>query len=274
MDYEAVELLEQEAAERGRRRLFIWSALLALGWVIYELTAQPNLGVVIVCAKFGWNDARTAWWLRRRDPNGARGWACFWFYLASGLWKMAITAVIATFAVGFLAGILEQGLANGRQGRPNPQPMPPWLLGACLTALFGFLLSSLATLLALWMAWRHRVRFWLSSSVHGYRRRDAWPPYQIDWIPANQGGRLLLTAVIVIATPIIVTLSILLGAALVHVFGPAGIAVCTLALMVVVPMLLLSLREALKRRFIATVPWQCWSKEEAEDAYALENAFE
>ena len=43
-----------------------------------------------------------------------------------------------------------------------------------------------------------------------------------------------------IATPIIVTLSILLGAALVHVFGPAGIAVCTLALLVVVPMLLLS----------------------------------
>ena len=48
MDYEAVELLEQEAAERGRRRLFIWSALLALGWVIYELTAQPNLGVVTI----------------------------------------------------------------------------------------------------------------------------------------------------------------------------------------------------------------------------------
>jgi hypothetical protein len=270
MDYEAVELLEQEAAERGRRRLFIWSGLLALGWLIYELTAQPNLGVVIVCAKFGWNDTRTAWWLRRRDPKPTRGWACFWFYLASGLWKMAITAVIATFAVGFVAGIFE-----GRQGRPaNPQPMPPWFPGACLTALCGFLLSSLATLLALWQAWRHEVKFWLSSSVHGYRRRDAWPPYDIDWIPANQGGRLLLTAVIVIASPVVITLGILLGAALAHVLGATGIALCMVALMVVVPMLLLSLREALKRRFIATVPWQCWSREEAEDAYTLQNAFE
>lgn len=260
MDYEAVELLEQEAAERRRRRLLIWPTLMALGWLIYELTSQPNLGVVIVCAKFGWNDFRTALWLRRRDPNRRRGWACFCFYLASGLWKMAITAVVAMFAIGFLAGALEKG--NQRAG---PQQMPPWFPGACLTALIGFLLSTVTTLLALWLGWRHGVRFWLSPSIHRYRRRDIWPPYEVDWVPTNQGGRLLLTMLIVIAVPIVVLLTILPGLAIVRGLGPVGFGVCFVMLILAIPVALLTGVGSLKRRFIAVVPWQCWTPEDASE---------
>src|SRR5205823_1721793 len=54
-----------------------------VGWALYELTTQPALGAVAVCLKFGWEDFRTARWLRRRDPNRRRGRACFWLYVGN-----------------------------------------------------------------------------------------------------------------------------------------------------------------------------------------------
>jgi hypothetical protein len=54
---------DQQARSRWHTPL-TWSALAALGLLVYELTAQPALGVSVLCLKFGWNDWRTALWLR------------------------------------------------------------------------------------------------------------------------------------------------------------------------------------------------------------------
>src|SRR5437016_4928589 len=107
MDYEPAEFLDEEDVPSRRRNFLSWPAVLAAGWLFYELTAQPNLGAAVVCAKFGWNDFRTAWWLRRVDPDRRRAWACFWFYLASALWKTAITATVTIFAFAFVAASLR-----------------------------------------------------------------------------------------------------------------------------------------------------------------------
>ena len=48
---------------------FTWLGLLALAWIIVELTHQPALGAVAVCLKFGWEDFRTARWLYNTDPQ-------------------------------------------------------------------------------------------------------------------------------------------------------------------------------------------------------------
>src|SRR4051794_36905981 len=76
--------------------------LLVVGWVLYELTAQPALGVAAICLKFGWEDFPPAFWLRRNDPQRTRADACFWLYIASGVWKAAITASVMIFAFAFL----------------------------------------------------------------------------------------------------------------------------------------------------------------------------
>src|SRR5205807_7892047 len=78
---------------------FTWTGLLVVGWMLYELTAQPALGAVAVCLKFGWEDFRTARWLRRRDPERRRGRACFWLYAGNGLLKTAGVAFVMTFAM-------------------------------------------------------------------------------------------------------------------------------------------------------------------------------
>src|SRR5215831_15315542 len=97
-------------AERSQRRwgnVIVVSLLVGLGWLLFELTAQPALGAVAVCAKFGWNDFRTAWWLRRRDLNRRRAAACFWLFVASAFWKMAIGAFVLLFVYGFAGSMLQ-----------------------------------------------------------------------------------------------------------------------------------------------------------------------
>src|SRR5262245_64316596 len=104
--------VEYEFASEGRptRRWqgpFTWTGLLAVGWVLYELTAQPALGVSAICIKFGWEDFRTALWLQRRDPHRLRGRACLWLYIANGLLKMTGVALAMTIAITCMGMYLE-----------------------------------------------------------------------------------------------------------------------------------------------------------------------
>jgi hypothetical protein len=235
-----------------------WPALFLIGWLIYEVTAQPDLGAAIVCAKFGWNDFCAALWLRRKDPDRGRARACFWFYLASGLWKMAITATLAIFAFAFLA-------ANQQNAqKPRADGLPPWFGAVLLTALMGFGLSALTTLIALQLALRYRIKFWLSSSVHRFRRRNSWPPYDVWKLGPNHAGRVLLTSLILVLVTVTFTLSIPLGAAIGQHGNFAIVAIvvvaacaCTVAILI--------FRDILNHRFVAHTPWQCWGIDEAAD---------
>src|SRR5262245_19924297 len=94
-------------------RPFTWTGLLAIGWILYELTAQPALGAIAVCLKCGWEDFRTALWLQRRDPDRRRGSACFWLYAANGLCKTAAVAFIMSMAVVGVAQEKGRGQIRG-----------------------------------------------------------------------------------------------------------------------------------------------------------------
>ena len=133
-----------------------WTGLFLAGWLLYELTAQPALAAVGVCLKFGWEDFRTAWWLRRRDSDRRRGAACFWLYLANGLWKAAVVA----FVMGFALGMVAEQIPGPRRARRLEE-----IVGAIvLTTVFGFSLSGLAAMRAIWIARRDGLRLWLHSA--------------------------------------------------------------------------------------------------------------
>src|SRR5262245_939797 len=72
------------------RSPFTWSILIVLSWLIYEVTAQPVLGAVVACIKFGWEDYLTGRWLRRVDPNRCRGQVLYHAYLAYGFLKIVV----------------------------------------------------------------------------------------------------------------------------------------------------------------------------------------
>src|SRR5262245_2789700 len=136
LDYER----PQETATRWAVGL---SLLIILGWVLFELTAQVPLALAVVCLKFGWEDFRTAVWLRKEDPCRARGWAEFWLFVSSGLWKTALVgyALLFCYCVVWAITDLVRGQAVGN--------MP---LSELVVAGLTFLAASGVAVLTTWLA--------------------------------------------------------------------------------------------------------------------------
>jgi hypothetical protein len=240
--------------------------LLLLGWLLYELTAQPALGVAAVCLKFGWEDFRTACWLRRRDPVRGRARACFWLYTASGLWKSAITASVMIFAFAFLKGM--QANAGGGQARLGGE-LPPQVIGALLTAFGSYVLSSLATCAAVWLALWYRIKLWLDAGVHRARREGLWPPPDYRDLRTNKAGRVVLTALVLTlftcGFTTLVAVALGLGGRRPDAFGLLAIMGTLLLLMFVGPVLILAGRDLLVRHVFAATPSECWGAVPVED---------
>jgi hypothetical protein len=245
---------------RRRKPSLVLPALLAAGLLIYELTARPDLGAAIACTKFGWEDFMTARWLRRRDPDRRRGRAGAWLFVAAGLWKTAVTAVVVMFAVAFLESLV----------RPPPlpnQPLPPsaGIAGAMFTAAAGFCCCTVTTGWAFFLAVRHRVRLWIDRQVHRDRRSDRWPPASTSG-RRNRAGAVLFTALFLGMLAMLVVVNTVLHT----VVGWAGLQpgarnlvdtvvnlVCG-GLFLLFPILMLVCRDILANLALARTPAECW----------------
>jgi hypothetical protein len=167
---------------------FSWPSFLLLAVLIYELTSQAWLSITLLCTKFGWEHFRTALWLKRRDPDRARGRIGFWIFAAAGLWRAAMTGFVLMFVYATLTAD-----KNRNQGPP------PQFIEATIVAIVGFLTSAGATLFALAIARWHRRTIWLDADMHRPRALELWPPLTTG---PNQAGTLILTSMIVVAVPI------------------------------------------------------------------------
>jgi hypothetical protein len=166
---------------RRWRGVFTWTGLVAAGFVLYELTRQPALGAVALSLKFAFEDFKTARWLYRYDPWRARGRACWWAYVAWGMWKAVVAAfAIVVLAFGFLA------VFGDPFGVALPQRVLALASGAALTIGACLGLSSLATVWAVVLAARHKVRLWVHESVKSACRDRLWPPHGQSPPPANR----------------------------------------------------------------------------------------
>jgi len=258
------EIAAENEARESRNSFLAWPVLLALGWVLYEITAQPNVAIICICLKFGWDDFRTGFWLRRTDPVRSRAWACFWLSIGSGFWRAAITATIAIIASLWF---FEPRQAPQGAARPAAGNWVPWGQGALLTAGVGFGLSALATYLALWLGLRNRIKFWLGSGVHRARRRNHWPPYEANsgLNEQNKGSGVIFTALILLDLLILLTVGILCAVvarplpdiALIVIVVLAGAGIPSLGALSI-----LFQRDYIKRRLLASAPWQCWEASE------------
>jgi hypothetical protein len=241
-----------------RRWVLPW--LLLLGFVVFEATAQPVLGVTVVCLKFGWENFRTAFWLRRVDPDHRRGRACFWLFVAFGLLKTALAASFIFFALAIVVPEIRK-----RQGNAVNNAPPVEFMVAGLTVMAGVVLSSLATCAAVFKAWRGRLRLWVDRSVDDARRQETWPPPNPRHAHVNQARILILTALITIST---ILMLILVPSFLVPLFMVIGqvnqiFATSAIALMMIVLSgFVLGIRDSLSRS-LANCPSDCWGNSSA-----------
>jgi hypothetical protein len=237
---------------------FTWMGLLAVAWVVYELTHQPALGAIAICLKFGWEDFHTAYWLAWHDASRWRRWSTFWLYVAWGLWKTAVVAFLMSFAFAAF---------GPRKAAPGVPQVVLVFLGTFLTTLTGFALSTLLTAVAVLCAWWGGVRLWLDSAVHRARRLDCWPPAPFCEGRTNRLGSLLLTG---LGLGFLFVLLILLAAAP---GGAGGFAICFF-LSITAPVMMLVARELISRQVWAESPYECWHEpwweEEAERSSLLD----
>lgn len=254
--------MSYDTGEPSERRANRWAnalsvpALLFIAWVLYELTSQPALAVATICLKFGWDDARTAWWLRRRDANRRRGRALFWFYLAFGLWKVAITASLMIFAYILLRFMGWLGGGAGRQ-----------VVGALVTAFTGIFFAGLLACWAVLLAWWFGLKLWLHHRLHQARRRNAWPPP--CWLTGerNFAGMLLGTTLFASGMPLLLLALLTIAR---QALGPLqpGNPAARLVLMgfpvgclVLAGLLVWLVRGAAGRRVFARTPAECWPQQ-------------
>lgn len=162
--------------------VFSIPAILAIGWILYEVSQSPGLAAMVMCLKFGFEDFRTAFWLGRRDPWRERGRATRSLYLASGMWKAAMTGIAMVFVILMVIPMVNVQGGNANGANPNQHAMKEilknedMLLGAFGVTLFGQMIACLACANAMRLARKHRIPLWLSGTVHIARHKEDWPP--------------------------------------------------------------------------------------------------
>lgn len=142
---------------------FAWGVLFGLGYLVYEVTHRPVWGLAVVCAKFGWNDLRTSWWIIGRDPRRLRGAICGLFYLAAAASKVTMAAFLGAAAILWFAALAGE--------RP-----PKELMGLSFTAVLGLSLLAIFALGAAIVARVAGIRVWLDATLKQSRELDEWPP--------------------------------------------------------------------------------------------------
>lgn len=261
--------MEEKNAPTIKRRSFFsaWFFLFILGWLVFELTSQPAFGVIIVCAKFGLKDWLTAWWLYRRDPNRPRAKACAMMFLSQGLWKVACTGIaIMTFLIILLAS-LRKVPKNPNDPLMNAGEQEQFA-GAFITVLMGISFATLAGLLGIVLAWRNRLKLWVSSDIHLARENHWWPPPdEACWGKNSLMNSIFFTLLsvmmLLIFGSICGSITLLENQAL----GKGGrqeppiiFWVFFVGILIIFPAIFLGLRDFLMQKIVAQRPSDCWGK--------------
>jgi len=255
------ELMPRNPARSGiwRRRLGTF-ALVLLGLVVFEVTASPSLGVAIACLKFGWDDARDGAWLRLVDPNRQRGRACSWIYLGVGFYKASLIAFLGAVVMAIFAFYF-----GTRLGWPR-HLLAAQLFGALAVGLLGVTLATLASLVAIFIAWRGRVKLWVGPEARRARDRGEWPPR------AEHGGiarrnRIGSLPLLAITNGAVFGFSVAVGSILaafpilrqaLRQPEPTSALVIIFVVSIAFAIFLLTLRDLLQTRVIASRPEECW----------------
>lgn len=260
------ELFEIEPNDSGGMFAHLpWWLIVAAAIVVTELTTHPSIGVTVLCLKFGWNDFRTALWLRGRDPNRRRGAVCSWFYLSSGLWRVCLWSFALMLLTIFVIAIPEARQA-AKAVPPKPQAEPPAEFITCMIVwLVSAGIATVLTALSSLLAWWHRTKVWISGSIAESRIKNEWPP-RPAWRarpPIN------LVSWWLIATGIVLFM-LLLTAGLVALSPPNGrppgnagiVPIAIMASLFVGALVVVALGSSAYQKLGASSPLECWPDHE------------
>lgn len=231
--------LDLEEGDPGRERRWAalaWGLMIAVGFLVWELTDRTGLAAGVACLKFGWEETATGLYLLRKDPNRSRGWTCCTFHIARGCARFGWIGFVVSLAAeeGPLVVREWQGLP------PAPRAANDVVLNVLLLGMCGLTASVFLSGVATWLALSAKQRVWIDPTTRVTRTQRLWPPQP------HGRNRVWLHAVIGTV-------------ALVHLFGLLAMAMAVgwwLSLVTVPCSLVLGWRVA--RRIAAPSPIECW----------------
>jgi|GEM_PF-981584 len=224
-----------------------WLVALVVAGLVYGGTADPSLGVAAACVRAGWNELWSGWWLYRSDPLRRRAQACFWFYLASSLWKIwafAVTAMMVCVALR----------------PPQVFPVPREFVVAATTMAIALGLTVLAGCIAIPFGLRCRVKVWVEPRIGGKCAGDFSQVPYIAWHLRGGNYGVLLVVALSLVLPAIVLSLIGLCVVLPLENGQQMNMLASLAMagLLWLPILTIPAMAWVLRRIRATHPAECW----------------
>jgi hypothetical protein len=140
------------------KRSFALLGTLVIAGVLYFLTNELVVAVVLPCLHGGWHTMETGIWLLASDPYRCRARVCFAFYFATACWKAAAVALFT---------VLLFGLAEAMTGvKQNIDEFAATMLVVAGGVVFNTFVGIGATTTALF----HKIPVWvhphLRSMVH------------------------------------------------------------------------------------------------------------
>jgi hypothetical protein len=241
------DMMRGESEPSKWRESITWSGLIILGLLIYELTTQPILGVIVICSKFGCNDFLIAYWLPKVDPNRARSRAVFWFWLASGLVRVVLASTF--LAVGLFL------ILGAPFGQAAFQAILLRAISAYGVTALGYFLITVIVFRGVTCARQSGTKVWLTP---------AWPFWGPGWYRAGKMmPRNFVDGLLVFALLPVGLLGFEIFPAIGIILEPNGLLlVLFIALWLfwcgLLVFLLSKTYVVVKRRFLAANPFECW----------------
>jgi hypothetical protein len=221
---------------------WLWSLSVFVAWCVFEITAHSWLAAIVLCLKFGFKSASTGWWLMRRDPRLARGWACLLFYLAAAGWK----STIAGFALAAIFAYID--LIWGNQGAAAASEIyvvlhVGWISFAacCVVSVLGMVIAS-----------RAGVRVWLDGRVYDSCQAGCWPPTTFRGNSIREVVVLTQTVIFLLGTAVLFLMAMVVRDQFVLMMLLLFVAPLLLAILVLV------IPERILMHISARIPEECW----------------
>ncbi len=164
---------EPQPLRRSWMNNAVWPFFAAIGWLLFEITSEPGVGLFATCMHCGWNDLLNAFWVLRVDPNRSRSHALFWVCLARSVLMIMGSSILVTCLA--ICGVTF--VSSGAQAPQEPKKArlaDVWHI--VLIYPYTIPIFSILMLIGCLFALRSGQRLWLNSGLGTARRRNEWPP--------------------------------------------------------------------------------------------------
>lgn len=228
---------------------FAFLGTLAIAAVVYLLTHELAVAVILPCLHGGWHTVETGIWLLKSDPDRCRARVCFAFYFATACWKAAAAALFTVF----LFGVAE--------AMTGVQPNMDEFAATMLVVLGGVVFNTLVGIGATIAAVSYKVRVWVHPRLRSMVQDDL---NMVTSLPPARCG--FNHAIFVVATALVFpVLCIGTACLLIATVGKGRNEVESVSAILLVfatmfggPIAMIPCYAWLSSRIIARTPQQCW----------------